>query len=246
LVATIAAHGGEAEPVGDPGELLAAGGFDTVLVDAALEAGVGGFLRRLRAADPRAPRAITLIAPAERGRLPNWVAEGYDGFLVRPVRAATLLRVLLSREGPVAVGAGEGQAAPAAPHGAARGLAVLVAEDNDINALLARSALTKAGHHVDVVTNGKAAVEALTGEGGAHRYDVVLMDLHMPVMDGLAALSAIRRHEEENALAAVPVLVLSADGQEKTRHGVIAHGASGFLTKPVDPRAMIEAVESCI
>ncbi len=247
LVSTVAAHGGAAQVIADPGRMLAgdpaAACFDTVLVDAALEVGEGGFLRRLRAADPRAPRAITLVAPADRGRLPGWAADGYEGFLVRPVRAATLLRVLLSREAPGAGGAGEGQAAPPTPHGAPRGLSVLVVEDNDINALLARSALAKAGHHVDVVTNGKAAVEALTESGGAHRYDVVLMDLHMPVMDGLSALSFIRSHEERNALPAVPILVLSADNQEKTRHGVIAHGATGFLTKPVDPQAMIEAVE---
>jgi CheY-like chemotaxis protein len=87
-------------------------------------------------------------------------------------------------------------------------------------------------------------VEALTDAGGAHRYDVVLMDLHMPVMDGLTAIAAIRRHEERHARAPVPILVLSADSQETTRHGVVAHGATGFLTKPVDPRAMIEAVES--
>ena len=126
------------------------------------------------------------------------------------------------------------------------GLSVLVVEDNDINALLARSALARAGHRVDVVANGKAAVEALTESGGVHRYDVVLMDLHMPVMDGLSAITLIRLHEEKKALPPVPILVLSADSQEKTRHGVIAHGATGFLTKPVDPRAMIEAVENHI
>lgn len=124
------------------------------------------------------------------------------------------------------------------------GLSVLVAEDNDINALLARSALIKAGHQVEVVHNGKAAVEAVTADGGAHQYDVVLMDLHMPVMDGLDAIAHIRKYEEAKGMPAVPILVLSADSQEKTRHGVIAHGATGFLTKPVDPQAMIDAIES--
>src|SRR5690606_8731251 len=82
LISTIAAHGGEARLIGDPQRMLAGdlsgGGFDTVLVDAAAEAGEGGFLRRLRAADPRAPRAITLVAPADRGRLPAYAADGYD------------------------------------------------------------------------------------------------------------------------------------------------------------------------
>ena len=72
-----------------------------------------------------------------------------------------------------------------------------MAEDNDINAMLARATLLKAGHRVDIVGNGKAAVEAVTGGGRKRRYDVVLMDLHMPVMDGLDAIAAIRRYEEE-------------------------------------------------
>ncbi len=245
LVEMIAAHGGVAEAVADPAEAMAGQGFDTVLIDAGPDAGAVGPARR---ADRDAARVIALIAPGERARLAGRAAAGYGGFLVRPVRAATLLRVLLSAPAapaaPAAVEAGDGALPPAAAPDPRRGLSVLVAEDNDINALLARSALAKAGHHVDVVANGKAAVEALGRGGGAHRYDVVLMDLHMPVMDGLTAIAAIRRFEEENALPQVPILVLSADSQEKTRHGVIAHGATGFLTKPVDPQAMIEAVEA--
>jgi CheY-like chemotaxis protein len=67
------------------------------------------------------------------------------------------------------------------------------------------------------------------------------MDLHMPVMDGLDAIAHIRKYEEAKGLPAVPILVLSADSQEKTRHGVIAW-RDGFLTKPVDPVAMVDAV----
>jgi CheY-like chemotaxis protein len=93
-----------------------------------------------------------------------------------------------------------------------------------------------------VVGNGKAAVDAVT-LAGKMRYDVVLMDLHMPVMDGLDAISLIRRHEEDRGAAPVPIMVLSADSQERTRHQVLAHGASGFVTKPLDPDALIRAVE---
>ena len=120
------------------------------------------------------------------------------------------------------------------------GLSVLVAEDNEINAMLARATLLKAGHRVEVVGNGKAAVEARDRRAARkRRYDVVLMDLHMPVMDGLDAIAAIRRYEEEAGVAPVPIMVLSADSQEKTRHAVLAHGASGFVTKPLDPEALV-------
>ena len=123
------------------------------------------------------------------------------------------------------------------------GLAILVAEDNEINALLARATLTRAGHRVEVVNNGRAAVEALTGENRG-KYDLVLMDLHMPVMDGLDAIGAVRRHEEQNFLSPMPIMVLTADGQEQTRHAVIAHGASGYVSKPIDPQALIRLVEA--
>lgn len=225
----IVAHGGVAEIFAEPAGMPA--GFDTALVDAGLEVG-----------DRAVPRAIALVAPADRARRRARAASLHDGFLVRPVREATLLRVLLSRAAASAEPAAEGgPVSPPARRGAA--LSVLVAEDNDINALLVRAALARAGHRVDVVANGRAAVEALTASG-APRPDLVLMDLHMPVMDGLAAIAQVRRHEAENALVPIPILVLSADSRETTRHDLIARGASGFLTKPVDPAAMIEAVES--
>jgi CheY-like chemotaxis protein len=122
-----------------------------------------------------------------------------------------------------------------------RSLSILIAEDNEINALLARATLAKAGHKVEVVGNGKAAVEALAVT--VPRFDVVLMDLHMPVMDGLDAIALIRRDEEERGAVPVPIMVFSADSQERTRHFVLAHGASGFLVKPLDPEVLVRTVE---
>lgn len=245
LASIVTAHGGIADIASTFEDAAAApNSHDTVLVDTALEKGEGELLQQLRRAGFDNALAVTLIGPADRAHLPQYRDGGYDSFLVRPVRGATLLRVLLSAQATATGRQRQGKAVQAARRQApGRGLRVLVAEDNEINALLARSALAKAGHEVDVVANGKAAVEALTQEGGAYRYDIVLMDLDMPVMDGLEAISLIRRHEERNSMAATPILVLSADGQVRTRHGVIAHGATGFLTKPVDPRVMIEAVE---
>jgi CheY-like chemotaxis protein len=92
-----------------------------------------------------------------------------------------------------------------------------------------------------VVADGRQAVDAVI-RPVEKRFDVVLMDLHMPVMDGLDAIAFIRQDEEEKGLRPIPVMVLSADGQEATRHAVLAHGASGFITKPLDPKALVEAV----
>ncbi|KQU64106.1 two-component system sensor histidine kinase/response regulator [Aminobacter sp. DSM 101952] len=242
---TIRAHGGQANVVVTPEQAAAiADGCNAILVDAAMEENDGRVLRQLRENGFAASEAVTLIAPTDRGLLGELRASGYSTFLARPVRAETLLRVLLAKQNGL-------QPQPASRHAAAKpaasrhlqGLSVLIAEDNEINAMLARAALLKAGHRVDVVNNGKAAVEAVTGAARKRRYDVVLMDMHMPVMDGLDAISAIRRHEEQHGLAAVPIMVLSADSQEKTRHAVLAHGASGFVTKPLDPDVLINLVE---
>lgn len=216
---------------------------DAILIDASLESDNGDALAGLRRAGAHGAQALTLIAPTDRGRLGTFRAHGYSGFLARPARTRTLLRMLLSAQQEAEAGThsdSEG-AFRLALHGPGREQRVLVAEDNEINAMLARVTLTKAGYAVEVVSNGRAAVDALTHADRA--FDLVLMDLHMPIMDGLDAIAAVRRYEEEAGMPAMPILVLTADGQEKTRHGVLAHGASGFVTKPIDPDKLLAAIE---
>ena len=239
-------HGGHAEIAGS---VLQAAPFaaacDTLLVDAALDKADGRLLKRLQAAGFAGAEPVTLIAPGDRGQLGEFRASGYRTFLARPVRGETLVRLLLTKMVPLKEQRAADMAAdPAGAAGghAPRGLSVLLAEDNDINALLAQATLSKAGHRVDVVGNGRAAVDRLIGAGGP-RYDVVLMDLHMPVLDGLDAITLIRRAEEEQGRVPVPIMVLSADSQEKTRHTVLAHGATGFVTKPLDPDMLVRLVE---
>ncbi|WP_027060217.1 PAS domain-containing hybrid sensor histidine kinase/response regulator [Mesorhizobium loti] len=247
IARTIRANGGTAGIATSVAQAAPfAGGCDVLLVDAAMEESDGRLLKRLRQSGFSDCEAITLIAPTDRGMLGEFRASGYATFLARPVRGGTLLRVLLTSHAPaLAQPQPEKRRTPTLRASGERqqGLSVLIAEDNDINAMLARATLLKAGHRVKVVGNGKAAVEAVTSAGHKHRFDVVLMDLHMPVMDGLDAIAAIRRHEEETSAPPVPIMVLSADSQEKTRHAVLAHGASGFVTKPLDPEALVNAVE---
>jgi CheY-like chemotaxis protein len=246
IARTIRACGGSVRTATTAAQASAeAAGCDAIFVDAALEQADGRLIKRLRAGGFADADAVTLISPSDRGMLGEFRAAGYSAFLARPVRGDTLLRTLLSDRSRPATAAAPDKASARPGHGhggTTPGLSILIAEDNDINAMLARATLVKAGHHVEVVGNGKAAVDAVTLPGH-DRYDVVLMDLHMPVMDGLDAIGVIRRHEEDRGAAPVPIMVLSADSQEKTRHHVLAHGASGFVTKPLDPDALIRAVE---
>lgn len=241
---TIAAHGGEASVVDsfENAKPVAAEPWDTILVDAGLERRAKGLLGRLRKAGLKSADAIIVIGPDGRGELGALQQRGYANFLVRPVRGETLLRLLQSR---LAVEKPSTRKTPAAQGRAqdSKSLSILLAEDNEINALLARTALARAGHRVETVSDGRAAVDAATRENARKRFDVVLMDLSMPVMDGFDAIAMIRKHEEQRGYEPLPILVLSADSQEKTRHEAIAGGASGFLTKPIDPEALVRAVE---
>lgn len=245
---SIEACGGVAHMAATAKEACALGvGFTAVLVDAAIESRRGSVLAHLRRRGVDVGRAIIMISPAERPYLTDYKLHGYATFLARPIRSATLLRVLRSAHDlePVKPHAKAKTAGkpPAHRKRAARPLHVLLAEDNAINALLARAALTKAGHHVESVTDGKTAVDLATKGGGKKQFDLVLMDLHMPVMDGMDAIAAIRTYEKRKAVKAVPIVVLTADSQEATRHTVLAHGATGFVSKPMDPDALVRAVE---
>jgi signal transduction histidine kinase/CheY-like chemotaxis protein len=248
IARTVHAHGGTAEIATNAAQAAAiAVGCNVILIDAALEDGNARLLKHLRKTGFPACEAITLIAPTDRGLLGELRANGYATFLARPVRGETLLRMMMSGNVVTLVPSlPESRLLLSEPSVNRTGLSILIAEDNEINAMLARATLAKAGHRVEVVTNGKAAVDAIVGAGQSNRYDVVLMDLHMPVMDGLDAIAVIRRYEEDAGLPPMPIMVLSADSQENTRHSVLAHGASGFLTKPLDPEALVLAVEQQI
>jgi CheY-like chemotaxis protein len=108
---------------------------------------------------------------------------------------------------------------------------VLVAEDNPTNRKVIEAALRKLGIGAEIVENGQEAVDALaTGE----RPDLVLMDLQMPVLDGLAATARIRRQEAENRQPRLPIVALTAGAFDEDRQHCLAAGMDDFLTKPID------------
>jgi len=111
---------------------------------------------------------------------------------------------------------------------------VLVAEDNEINALLTRALLTKLGHRPVVATSGRDALEQWREARSAETpYDVVLMDLHMPGLDGLEAARRIRA-EERDMDGRTPIIALTASALNEDREACVAAGMDGVLVKPVD------------
>lgn len=215
--------------------------FDALLVDFPLAKSMAseGALSR------DVPCRIVLIKPTERPELPALKQAGFTGYLIEPVRANSLaarLRVTDAFEDTAE--ASEEQAAMPAPGG--KGLSVLVAEDNDINALLAQALLARLGHRPVMVSDGEAAVSAWQSARAAGTpYDLVLMDIQMPGMDGLEAARRIRARETEAGdERPTRILALTANAQAEDREAALAAGMEGLLTKPLDRERLRDALDA--
>lgn len=118
----------------------------------------------------------------------------------------------------------------------------LLVEDNEINAEIAKLQLSSMGYSVDWVDNGAKAVENFsTSEEGY--YKLVIMDLMMPVMDGIEATSAIRHLEREDATT-VPIIAVTATAFSEDREQAINNGVTCFVTKPYSKQGLREIIES--
>jgi len=156
----------------------------------------------------------------------------YDGYLVRPIRRASFMRRIAGEAELIGEEENAGPI-PISPIGKAeQSLTILVAEDNDVNALLTRTLLERSGHTVTMVQNGDHAVEALKGEAPDY-FDLVLMDLHMPEVDGFEATKRIRSLKP--AWAKVPVIALTANAMVEDRQACLDAGMDDYLSKPVMP-----------
>jgi two-component system sensor histidine kinase/response regulator len=121
----------------------------------------------------------------------------------------------------------------------ARGRRVLLVEDNAVNQKLAVRLLETQGHTVTLAVDGKLAVKAMERE----EFDVVLMDVQMPEMDGLEATATIRAKERDNGRH-VPIIAMTAHAMQGDRERCLAAGMDGYISKPVDSRELMETIEA--
>ncbi len=173
-----------------------------------------------------AARSFVLVSPLARARLNELRNAGFEGYLIKPIRQSSLYeRLAEDRTSLAAIAA----PVPAGIEAHEKTLRVLIAEDNKINAILATTLIKRAGHHVDLTVNGAEAVKAAaTGD-----YDVILMDMHMPELDGLEATRRIRKLEGDKRRA--PIIALTANAMASDRQKCLAAGMDDFLTKPFEP-----------
>jgi two-component system sensor histidine kinase/response regulator len=160
-----------------------------------------------------------------------------DGFLVKPVTKSMIVDTL------VTVFAGEHEAAAGAVDAAQalrlRGARILLAEDNEINQQIAVELLEGAGATVTVAVNGRLAVEALSNGPTPPPFDVVLMDLQMPEMDGHQATAKLRG---DPRFVDLPIIAMTAHATLEERQRCLAEGMNDHVSKPIDPAALIDTV----
>jgi CheY-like chemotaxis protein len=195
---------------------------DVLLVDAVLASPTGALK------PPLQRPAIVLLAPDERDRIPRYRRAGFTGYLIKPLRRASLAERVRVAAGELAAAVGpredERIAMAAAP-----GSRVLLVEDNPINALLARTLLAREGCAVEHVASGGEALRA--ADVGA--FDLILMDMRMPGLSGEETARALR------ALGvAAPIVALTANAFEEDRRRCLAAGMNDFLVKPLSPDAL--------
>ncbi|HEX5136759.1 MAG TPA: response regulator [Planctomycetota bacterium] len=230
LARTMGAWGARADAVAPAAapEAVAQSPFDVVLVGAKI-AGTSGFdlVEEIRRAAGRKLRIVILVETSEQQEdLRKCRESGAAGALLKPVREDELREVLLQATGREGV-PGAGAAAPSLP-AATRVLHVLVAEDTPVNQRLAQRLLERLGHTCVVVEDGRKAVDAYARE----RFDVVLMDVQMPVMNGFEATAGIREIERREGRKTF-VVALTAHAMQGYRERCIEAGMDDYLSKPV-------------
>lgn len=122
------------------------------------------------------------------------------------------------------------------------GFRILLADDNPVNRDLGRRLLEKRGHKVVLVENGREALGNLENES----YDVVLMDLEMPEMDGFEATRMIRQKESGNGTPKLPVIAMTAYDENEMADRIQEAGFSGIITKPVNPKTINDQLHEIV
>jgi len=189
------------------------------------------------------PRIILLTSCGQRGDAARCRDAAISAYLIKPVRQAELREAICT-----AFGHQSGEKCPAVvtkhtlrEARVAAGHRVLLAEDNHVNQILAVRLLERRGHRVVVANNGREAVELLAD----HHFDVVLMDVQMPQMDGFEATAAIRRNEERTGRHG-PILAMTARAMKGDEERCLEAGMDGYLAKPIHAEQLYRLLEETV
>jgi len=177
------------------------------------------------------PLGIICLSPTGQGEDHRWTGQHVN--LVKPVLPEELERSLIEALLPSSERRVQSLAAPIVQAPASRALNILVAEDNPTNQHVVFTMLERLGHKTSVVANGQEALDRLESES----FDLVLMDMQMPVMGGLEAVRTLRQRERGTG-AHVPVVALTAQAMQGDRERCLSEGMDDYLSKPLDMEAL--------
>ncbi|MEM6573629.1 MAG: EAL domain-containing protein [Pseudomonadota bacterium] len=208
--------------------------YDAILLDWHLPDTDGVSLARNIRTDPEIPPAALIVLSSSVQDIPSSRIEaaGIDRHMSKPVRQDTLLAGLLQHL-PDTTGSASQEQVPANDP-AFPSLHLLLAEDNPVNQEVALAMLETLGCRADVANDGHEAVAAAR----TTRYDLILMDCHMPGMDGFEAARQIRRHEQQHSDSPVAIVALTADVQKGIEQQCADAGMNGYLSKPFDQQKL--------
>ena len=222
--------------------------FDAVLLDHQMPGMDGEDVARAIQADSRLTelRLIILTSVGQRGDAKKFKDLGCSAYLTKPVRQSQLLDALAEALAEVEGPPKAAEEKPPRPdiitrhslgEGVARKARILLAEDNMVNQKVAMRILEKGGHRIDAVADGREALEAVNRV----QYDIVLMDVQMPEMDGYTATQEIRN--PRSAVRNIPVIAMTAHAMKGDREKCLAAGMDDYISKPVKPKELLEMVE---
>jgi CheY-like chemotaxis protein/HPt (histidine-containing phosphotransfer) domain-containing protein len=219
--------------------------FRLAVLDMQMPGMDGEALGRAIKADPRisGTRMVMLTSLGARGDAKAFADLGFSGYLTKPVRHQELRGVLSLALGEAAAAARpivtRHTAREALPDFSNRKARILLAEDNITNQQVALGILKKFGLTADAVANGREAVHALK----MLPYDLVLMDVQMPEMDGLEATRHIRNPQSAIPNRNIPIIAMTAHAMQGDRDRCLEAGINDYVSKPVSPRALAETLE---
>ncbi|MBV8979011.1 MAG: response regulator [Alphaproteobacteria bacterium] len=219
--------------------------YDLVFLDQMMPGLAGEDLaRRIRTNDHLHGTKLVIVSSGGRELVKAETELKLDAVLEKPVRHQELLDMLISiystndeipHRPASALRAGLERPAAAPPGG--RPLHILLAEDNKVNQKFATALLTKAGHRVEIAENGHEAVDAVRRT----RFDVVLMDIQMPELDGVLATHQIRALEPEKRT--VPIIAMTAHAMAGAKEEYLAAGMNDYISKPIEPKLLLARLE---
>jgi signal transduction histidine kinase/DNA-binding response OmpR family regulator len=218
--------------------------FSLVLLDAQMP-GLGGFAVAERIQkDPKfaGPMVLMLTSAGLRGDAARCRELGIRAYLPKPIKRADLLETIrLAFGSQTSTEAGPSLITVHSLREPLERLHILLAEDNAVNQKLAVRVLEKRGHVVVVAETGKVAVETFEKQP----FDLILMDIQMPVMDGLEATLAIRLREKQSGKR-IPIIAMTASAMVGDKERCLEAGMDGYVSKPLDTRELFAVIEECL